>query len=232
LKKAVENPSAWRDRLHSINDRYLDVQQDILETFVDRGQLRKLAEPTLLPNGKPIPGLKRDHPRQLALMHALVRFCAHRCRKPLHHRRLYPLVVEILDVSPADYKLGSLRYDLAKLRVKALVEKVSRARRYRLTPQGCALCLVFLTLFERIYAPSPPACANPSHATPGSRSRNAPGGTASISASPTISISCSKPLDLESPKRLKERHTLNTGQGASRTIAYKFDQIRLRPPCA
>jgi hypothetical protein len=50
------------------------VQQDIFETFIDRGQLRKLAEPTVLPNGKRIPGLKLNHPRQLALMHALVRF--------------------------------------------------------------------------------------------------------------------------------------------------------------
>ena len=40
----------------------------------NRGQLRKLAEPTVLPSGKRIPGLKLDHPRQLAVMHALVRF--------------------------------------------------------------------------------------------------------------------------------------------------------------
>jgi hypothetical protein len=48
-----------------IIDNYQNVQQDILETFVDRGQLRKLAEPTLLDSGKRIPGLKLDHPRQL-----------------------------------------------------------------------------------------------------------------------------------------------------------------------
>ena len=36
---------------------YHNVQQDILETFVDHGQLRKLAEPTVLPSGKRIPGL-------------------------------------------------------------------------------------------------------------------------------------------------------------------------------
>jgi len=51
----------------------LNVQQDILETFIDRG-LRRLAEPTITPAGKRIPGLRLDHPRQLALMHALVRF--------------------------------------------------------------------------------------------------------------------------------------------------------------
>jgi len=60
---------------HLVIDNYHNVQQDILETFVDRGQLRQLAQPTVLPNGRRIPGLKLDHPRLLALMHALVRFC-------------------------------------------------------------------------------------------------------------------------------------------------------------
>jgi hypothetical protein len=74
VKKAVENLPKLRERRASLKDNYLNIQQDILETFVDRGQLRQLAAPTVLPNGKPIPGLKLDHPRQLAWMHALVRF--------------------------------------------------------------------------------------------------------------------------------------------------------------
>jgi hypothetical protein len=162
VKKAVENLSILRDRLDSINDRYLDVQQDILETFVDRGQLRKLAEPTVLPNGKRIPGLKLDHPRQLALMHALVRFVHIAAGNTFTTARLYPLVIEILEVSPADYKLGSLRYHLYKLRGKALVEKVPHSRRYRLTTQGYSICLVFLKLFERIYAPLTAGLLQPS----------------------------------------------------------------------
>src|SRR5580692_11313460 len=39
VKKAVENLPKLRERLSAINDNYLNVQQDILETFVDRGQL-------------------------------------------------------------------------------------------------------------------------------------------------------------------------------------------------
>jgi hypothetical protein len=46
----------------TICDDYLTVQRDILETFVDRRQLRKLAEPTVLPSCKRIPGLKLDKP--------------------------------------------------------------------------------------------------------------------------------------------------------------------------
>jgi hypothetical protein len=50
--------------MSEVIDHYHDVQQDVLETFIDRGQLRKLAEPTILPGGRRIPGLKLDHPRQ------------------------------------------------------------------------------------------------------------------------------------------------------------------------
>jgi len=46
-----------------------------------------------------------------------------------------------------------LRYDLLKLRAKGLVERVPHSRRYRLLPQGYRLCVLFLKLFERVYAP-------------------------------------------------------------------------------
>jgi hypothetical protein len=72
VKKSVENLPALQKALSAINDNYLNVQQDILETFVDRGQLRKLAEPTITPTGKRIPGLKLR---------------TRRSRQYLHHRR-------------------------------------------------------------------------------------------------------------------------------------------------
>jgi len=61
--KALENLPELRGKLSGIIDRYHDVQQDILESFVDRGQLQTLIQPTILQNGKRIPGLKLDHPR-------------------------------------------------------------------------------------------------------------------------------------------------------------------------
>src|SRR5207302_9604990 len=58
INKAVDNLVPLREKLQGITQRYQNVQQDILETFLDRGELRKLAEPTLRPNSKRIPGLK------------------------------------------------------------------------------------------------------------------------------------------------------------------------------
>lgn len=153
VKKSVENLPQLRQKLAAINDNYQNIQQDILETFVDRGQLRKLAEPTVLPNGKRIPGLKLDHPRQLALMHALVRFAHVAAGSSFTTAEIHPYVAEALGGSISNYSLASLRYDLSKLRAKNLVEKLPHSRRYRLPPSGYSLCLIFLKLFERIYAP-------------------------------------------------------------------------------
>jgi hypothetical protein len=149
----VENLPPLRDKLADICDNYLTVQQDILETFVDRGQLRKLTEPTVLSNGKRIPGLKLDHPRQLALMHALVRFAHIAAGSTFTTAELYPYVLAALQISAHQCSLASLRYDLSKLRAKALVDKLPKSHRYRLNPQGYSICLVFLKLFERIYSP-------------------------------------------------------------------------------
>jgi|SRR5690242_441643 hypothetical protein len=153
VNKAVENLPRLREKLASINDTYQDIQQDILETFIDRGQLRKLAEATVLPHGKRIPGLKLDHPRQLALMHALVRFAHIAAGSTFTTAEIHPYVVEALGSTASNYRLASLRYDLSKLRAKALVEKLSHSRRYRIPASGYSVCLVFLKLFERIYAP-------------------------------------------------------------------------------
>ena len=89
VNKAVENLPKLREKLSAINDNYQNVQQDILETFIDRGQLSKLAEPTVLPGGKRIPGLTLDHLRQLALM----RFAHLAAGSTFTTAELYPQVI-------------------------------------------------------------------------------------------------------------------------------------------
>jgi hypothetical protein len=153
VRKGVENLPELRTKLANIIDRYLEVQQDILETFIDRQQLRRLIQPTILANGKRIPGLKLDHPRQLALMHSLVRFCYLAAEGTFTIKDVYPQTLRALGMNPEEYKLGSLRYELWKLRAKGLVERIPHSRRYRLLPHGYQICLVFLKLYDKIYAP-------------------------------------------------------------------------------
>lgn len=86
-------------------------------------------------------------------MHALVRFAHIAAGNAFRTADLYPHVLEALHFTSDQYSLASLRYDLSKLRAKNLLNKLPKSRRYGLLPQGYSICLVFLKLFERIYAP-------------------------------------------------------------------------------
>jgi hypothetical protein len=144
-----------RQRMSAIIDHYHDVQQDVLETFMDRGQLRKLAEPTVLPSGRRIPGRKLDHPRQLAVMHSLVRCATVAACGRFTTADLYQPALHTLGMTESQYRLASFRYDLSQLRAKGLVERIPHSRRYPLVGKGYSIWVAFLKWFEKIYAPLP-----------------------------------------------------------------------------
>jgi hypothetical protein len=98
--------------------------------------------------------LVRDHPA------VLVAFDLSRGGR-FRTRDLHQRAAEALGETTATYRLGQLRYDLAKLRAKGLVLKVPKTQTYRLTPQGFRICILFLKLFHRVYAPLSAAVLQP-----------------------------------------------------------------------
>jgi len=106
-----------------------------------------------LGNEQRIPGLKLDHPRQLAVMSALVWFSHVAAGDSFTTAELQAATAEALGIPVEQCPLGVLRYELWKVRAKGLVEKLPHSRRYRLLPNGHRICLLFLKLFDKIYAP-------------------------------------------------------------------------------
>jgi hypothetical protein len=62
-------------------------------------------------------------------------------------------VVKALGASAEAYHLSQLRYDLSKLLAKGLAVKIHRTHTYQLTPTGFRLCVLYLKLFHKLYAP-------------------------------------------------------------------------------
>jgi len=151
--KSIRNLPQLRHVMNAINDRYLAVQQDVLETYVDRGQLARLRQPTVTATGRRTPGLKLDDPRLLAVMQALTCFVHLARGGRFRTRDLHQRAAEALGMTTTTYRLGQLRYDLAKLRAKGLVLKVPNTQTYRVTPHGIRICILFLKLTRRVYAP-------------------------------------------------------------------------------
>ena len=86
-------------------------------------------------------------------MQALVRFSHIAAQDSFSTSEIHADAGEALGRTTADYTLSSLRYDLSKLRAKGFVERLNKSRRYRLTSEGYRICVVYLKLFEKIYAP-------------------------------------------------------------------------------
>lgn len=151
--KNVENLPQLREKMAASTERYLDVQQDVLETFVDRGQLAQLRQPTVTPGGHRTPGLKLDDPRLLAVLQALTCFAYLAGTGCFRTKDLHATTAEALGQTTDSYTLAQLRYDLAKLRAKGLVERVAGTQTYRLPAMGYRLAVLYWKLFQKIYAP-------------------------------------------------------------------------------
>jgi hypothetical protein len=158
INKGLENLPALRQAMQQINERYLEAQQDVMQTFLDRGQFQALRRATLSKSGRRIPGIKPDDPRVLAVMRALTHFAHIANDNSFRSRDLLDTTAKNLGLP---YTLPQLRYDLSKLRAKGLVVKIEGTHRYRLTPEGFRTCVLFIKLADRIYKPLIAASTEP-----------------------------------------------------------------------
>jgi hypothetical protein len=151
LRKGIDHLPRTREVLHQGNERLEGVQQDVLETYIDRGQLQELTQATVSASGRRTPGVRPHDPRLLALWQALL------CFMHLVGKGVFKTAALLPDVQQAlgnpDYKLSQLRYDLGKLRGKGLVQRVPGTQTYQLTATGYRLGLLFVKLHHRFYAP-------------------------------------------------------------------------------
>jgi hypothetical protein len=71
----------------------------------------------------------------------------------ISNQTLRPVVAQLLGVSPAAYSSAQMSYDLRRLRLKGLLERIAQSHRYRLTPLGIKVVTFFTRLYERVFRP-------------------------------------------------------------------------------
>lgn len=150
IGRRLENLPTLLERMTQTNQRYLDLQSELLDSTVDQGQLAELARPTLVGHRR-IPGIKLHDDRVLRLMEALLHpgsFLA-----DWTTRETYARLIARHRLSESDYRLTQMRYDLLKLRAKGLVERIGNSRRYKLTPLGIKLGTLLTKLRTRLLGP-------------------------------------------------------------------------------
>jgi hypothetical protein len=151
VNKHIDNLGKARAVLAGNNERLLTVEQDILETFVDREHLAHLRQATVSDQGRRTPGLRVDDPRLLALLQALVCFVNLVGKGCFRTAQLLTDVRQAL--GKADYTLTQLRYDLGKLRGKGLVKRIKGSQSYEMSSEGYRLAVLYLKVYHQVYAP-------------------------------------------------------------------------------
>jgi hypothetical protein len=151
IPKNITNLPKVRKAMDNANNRYLDVQQDVLASYVDRGQLEQLRQASVSPTGRRVPGLHLDDPRLLAVLQAIL------CFAYLAGKGCFRTKDLLADVGKAlgnpGYRLSQLRYDLSKLRGKGLVVRLKGTQAYQVSNEGYRIGFYYLKLYQKMYAP-------------------------------------------------------------------------------
>jgi hypothetical protein len=148
--RRLKNLPLLHAQLATTNARCLALQAELLASVVDTGALAALTKPTLIGRRR-IPGLKLQDDRVIRLLETLIQptgFVSEWTTRDVHSR-----VLVRHHLADNDYRLSQLRYDLAKLRAKGLVERLAASRRYRLTELGLRLGVLLVKLRVRLLGP-------------------------------------------------------------------------------
>jgi hypothetical protein len=141
LSKRLTNLAALRQIGFSANRRLLGVQRVSHDPIRGAQAFTDLTAPVLTGNGTRIPGLRFGDARVHALLQALL---IHRLLpNGFTNRDLRSLIAPLLGTTIEDISAGKMTYDLRRLRMHELIERIPHSRRYRITDTGLHDALLF-----------------------------------------------------------------------------------------
>jgi predicted MarR family transcription regulator len=70
------------------------------------------------------------------------------------HRDLRTHVAQLLGRDPEAYAAGPMTYDLRRLRLHELIDRVPHSHRYRITPLGARVAMFYARLYTRALRPA------------------------------------------------------------------------------
>jgi hypothetical protein len=141
------------------NQRLLAQEQVTQDCFVPLETVRELGRSTLTEDGQRASALRFGDPRTMALLAALA--CQVYIPAEIGQRTLRPTVAQLLQVAPGTYTSAQMTYDLRRLRLKGLIERIEHSHRYRITALGIKVVTFFTRLYERIFRPGLAALISP-----------------------------------------------------------------------
>src|SRR6516225_6140292 len=151
LGKRLSNLPALRQVGFQANRRLLEVERLSHDCAVGEETLQQLNHPLEI-NGQRTSALRTTDQRVLALWHVLVWFRLLPCGFSNHDLR--EQVAVLTGLTPTTISQDRMTYDLRRLRLHGMIERIPKTHRYRVTPFGLRAALFFTRAHARLYRPS------------------------------------------------------------------------------
>jgi hypothetical protein len=151
IGRALHNLPALREIGFAANRRLLHVESLSHDCLIGEDRLHTVTSPVLVQDQRAA-GLRFGDRRVHALMHALCLFAL--APTGFRHREFRAHVAQLQGQNPETYPAGSMTYDLRRLRLHGLIERVPRSHRYRITPVGAQVAMFYARLYTRALRPA------------------------------------------------------------------------------
>ena len=151
LKKSLAHWEAVRQRFQEVTDRFATAQAQNLNVHGQFDVLARLAQPVIQDKTK-VSGIKLEQKRILRLLEILLQGASGNLKR-WTTAELRRAVLDQCTLKDKDYTLNQIRYDLRKLRLHGLIERIPHTHAYRFTQKGQKLALLLIQLRHRIYGP-------------------------------------------------------------------------------
>ena len=146
--RALRTLPALREIGFKANRRLLDVQTLSHDCSIGEDRFQAVIRPQVQGTQR-ASGLPFGDLRVLALMYALCLFGL--LPQGFTNADLRVYVAALLGEDPATYSAGKMTYDLRRLRLHGLIQRVPRSNRYHITPEGMRIALFFTRGHARFF---------------------------------------------------------------------------------
>lgn len=148
--KRIKNLPALRRIGFAANRRLLQVEKVSHDCALGDDAFRRLQAPATV-EGQRASGLRYADPRAQALLSAICLFCL--LPNGFSNADLRRSLAPMLGLAPEKLTQGKMSYDLRRLRLHGIIERIPKTHRYRVTDDGLRAALFFTRTYARILRP-------------------------------------------------------------------------------
>src|SRR4029077_10064542 len=146
IGRRIENLQELRKIGFAANRRLLDVQRIGHDCFIGEASFQDMQRPVTV-DGQRAAALRFADPRVQGLLHVLLLFVL--VQGTFAHRDLREHLAPLLGQEPGQLTAGKITYDLRRLRLHGLIERIPKTHRYRITDKGLRTAIFYTRLYNR-----------------------------------------------------------------------------------